>query len=159
MNKINHIWSVLCKESIIGQDDNVISLIGALEELTINVMPAKNLSGLPPQTVNIPINYEIVSFWTKENLNEQAKADIQISVINPEGKETILFNQEIKIPENLKRFRSRFKIAGMTVKKDGIYYFRVAIREEKNKDFQTVGKIPLEIKIVFQKQQQDKKIN
>jgi hypothetical protein len=147
MNKINHIWSVLCKESIIGQDDNVISLIGVLEELTVNLTPIKGAPFPPNQNVNIPINYEIISFWAKENLNEEAKANIQISVINPDDKETILFNQELKIPENLKRFRSRFKISGMTAHKDGIYFFKVAMKEEK--ESKVVSKIPLEVKIIY----------
>jgi len=73
---IKHIWSVLCRESLINKDDNVISLNGVLEQLTVGLKPDRD--GKLPEKVNIPINYEIVSFWIKEvDYTEEAKADIE----------------------------------------------------------------------------------
>lgn len=63
--KIKHIWSVLCKESVINQDDNNVSIHGVLEELSVFLAPARE-TGKLPEKFGIPMNYEIVSMWQKD---------------------------------------------------------------------------------------------
>ena len=47
-----------------------------MEQLTVGLKPDRD--GKLPEKVNIPINYEIVSFWIKEvDYTEEAKADIE----------------------------------------------------------------------------------
>lgn len=149
--KIKHIWSVLCKESIINQDDNLISIHGALEELNVSMTPMNAGSNKVPEKLSVPFNYEIVSFWVKENKEKLAKAQIEYSLVSPEGKE--LFNkiQDMEIPVNTKRFRSRMKITGMPVTREGDYNFRVKIKEEGVGTFRLVAELPLEVKINLQK--------
>lgn len=149
--KIRHIWSVLCKESIINQDDNLISIHGTLEELNVSLTSMNASSNKLPEKLSVPFNYEIVSFWVKENKEKLAKAQIQYSLVSPEGKE--LFNkiQDMEIPVNIKRFRSRMKIMGFPVTREGDYNFRVKIKEEGADAFHLVGDLPLEVKINLQK--------
>ena len=149
--KIKHIWSVLCKESIINQDDNLISIHGTLEELNVSLTSMDASSNKLPEKLSVPFNYEIVSFWVKENKKELAKAQIEYSLVSPEGKE--LFNkiQDMGIPVNIKRFRSRMKITGFPVTREGDYNFRVKIKEEGSDIFRLVSELPLEVKISLQK--------
>src|SRR3989344_6467803 len=129
---IKHIWSVLCRESLINKDDNVISLNGVLEQLTVGLKPDRD--GKLPEKVNIPINYEIVSFWIKEvDYTEEAKADIEIKLLEPGGKKIIGIIKKMIIPKNIKRFRSRMKIAGLTIVKKATIYFRVVKKRKKKK--------------------------
>ena len=97
------------------------------------------------------MNYEIVSLWIKEHKKELARAQIEYSLFSPEGKE--LFNkiQDMEMPLNIKRFRSRMKIKGMPLAKEGDYNFRVAIKEEGVSNFRLVAELPLEVKINLQK--------
>ena len=150
--KVKHIWSVLCKESIINQDDNLISIHGTLEELNVTLTtPINSSSNRLTDKLSLPINYEIVSFWVKENKKELAKAQIEYSLVSPEGKE--LFNkiQDMEIPVNIKRFRSRMKITGFPVTREGDYNFKVKIKEERADAFRLVAELPLEVKINLQK--------
>ena len=151
--KLKHVWSVLCKESTINQDDNVISLYGVLEELNITLTPIKGSGADSPEKVGIPINYEIVSMWIKYNKKEIVKAEIEYTLVSPTGKELLKTIQNAEIPETSKRFRSRMKISGIQVEKEGEYNFRVRIKELGSDIFKTVCELPLEIKIQFSKQQ------
>jgi len=151
--KIKHIWSVLCKESIINQDDNLISIHGALEELNVSMTSMIAGSNKLPEKLSVPFDYELVSFWIKENKKELAKVQIEYSLVSPEDKE--LFNkiQDMEIPVNIKRFRSRMKVKGLPVTKEGDYNFRVKIKEEGSDAFRLVAELPLEVKINLQKPQ------
>lgn len=153
--KLKHIWSVLCKESTINQDDNVISLYGVLEELNITLTPMKGSEASLPEKVGIPIpiNYEIVSMWIKNNKKDIVKAEIEYTLISPTGKELLKTIQNAEIPETSRRFRSRMKISGIQVEKEGDYNFRVRIKEQGSNIFKTVCELPLEIKIQLGKPQ------
>ena len=144
--KIKHIWSILCKESVINQDDNLISLHGALEEINVTLAPVDKSLKLPDK-INVPMNYEVVSFWLKDKNIESAKAEIEYKLIDPENKELVKTIQSIEIPVNMSRLRSRMKIAGMPITKKGGYVLRVSIKEQDDKKFETVSELPLEIKI------------
>lgn len=149
--KIKHIWSVLCKESVINQDDNLISIHGALEEFTINIAPVDPKTTTVPEKLNIPVNYEIVSFWVKENPKETVKIQIEYSLIDPKGKNLFSRVQDLKIPENIKRHRSRMKIMGLPITQSGDYTFAVKKKEEESKKFDLMAELPLEVKLQIEK--------
>lgn len=153
--KLKHVWSVLCKESTINQDDNVISLYGVLEELNITLTPMKgSVAGLPVKA-SIPINYEIVSMWLKNNKKDKVKAEIEYAFVNLDGRELFKTVQTVEIPMASRRFRSRMKISGIQVEREGEYSFRVRIKELGSDIFKTVCELPLEIKIQFGKPQNE----
>jgi|SRR3989344_7002205 len=144
--KIRHIWSVLCKKSSINQDDNLISMDDVLEEINVTFTKNNDVAKYPYK-LNVPMNYEIVSFWFKGKKEELAKAQIEYSLISPDGNE--LFNkiQDIEIPINIRRFRSRMKISGLPVTMSGDYIFRVKLKEDREKSFKLYSELPLEVKI------------
>lgn len=146
--KIKHIWSVLCKESVINQDDNNISIHGVLEELSISLAPAIKREKLP-EKFGIPISYEIVSLWqkSKEVGAVVVNAEIEYILIDSEKKELLKTIQKIEFPTTSKRFRSRVKINGMPVSMEGDYTFRIKMKEEETDTFHLVAELPLEVKI------------
>lgn len=148
--KIRHIWSVLCKESVIDRDDNNISIHGVLEELSIS-LSLVNGTGKLPEKLNIPMNYEIVSLWQKSKEVELAKAEIEYLFIDPENKELLKNTQTIEIPKTSRRFRSRMKIVGMPLSKEGDYKFQIKMKEEGTDTFHLVVELPLEVKINLEK--------
>jgi len=147
---IKHVWSVLCKESVINQDDNNISIHGVLEELTVFLSPIKE-TGKLPEKFSIPMNYEIVSMWERNKEVELAKAEIEYIFVDSENKELLKSTQIIKIPKTSRRNRSRMKIAGMPLTKAGDYTFKVKIKEEGTSAFRLVAELPLEVKINLKK--------
>lgn len=148
--KIKHIWSVLCKESVINQDDNNISIHGVLEELSIFLTPVNQTEELP-EKIGIPMNYEIVSLWQRSKEVESAKAELEYIFVDSENKELLKNIQTIEIPKDSRRFRSRMKISGMPLSKEGDYTFQVKIREEGSDASHLVAELPLEVKINLEK--------
>lgn len=144
--KIKHIWSVLCKESVINQDDNNLSIYGAIEELSVTLTPTDGQSKLP-EKISIPVNYEIVSLWFKDKKDMAANGEIEYILISPEGKELFKTVQNIEMLANIRRFRSRMKISGMPITKEGDYSFKIRIKEAGEKTFHLVSELPLEVKI------------
>lgn len=145
--KIQHIWSVLCKESVINQDDNVISLFGVLEEVNSTVTSIK--PNLPrPEKVTIPFNFELVSYWTKD-LSEEVKMQIKTTIIDPDDKEIANDVKESIFPINMRKLRSRLKVQGLSVTKSGDYSFRISLKINNEKDYKVVSEIPLSVKIQF----------
>lgn len=147
---IKHIWSVLCEKSVINQDDNNISIHGVLEELSVSLTP-ENETGKLPEKFGIPISYEIVSMWQRNKNVESWKAEIKYIFVDSENEELLSSTQIIEIPKTSRRHRSRMKITGMPLSKEGDYTFQVKIKEEGADTFRLVAELPLEIKINFQK--------
>lgn len=143
--KIKHIWSIICRESIINQDDNVISILGVLEELTSNLTPIG--PKLPmPEKINIPFNFEIVNYWTKDS-SEAVKIQIKTAVIDPEGTELSSIINESVFPAGVKKLRSRLKAQGLSVTKSGGYHFRISVKTDGEKDYKLAAELPLSINI------------
>lgn len=149
---IKHIWSVLCKESVINKDDNNISIHGVLEQLSVFLSLIKE-TGKLPEKFGIPMNYEIVSMWQRSKNVESAKADIEYVFMDSENKKLLKSTQVLEIPKTSRQFRSRMKITGIPLTKEGDYTFKVKIKEEGSDVFRLVAELPLEVKINLQKPQ------
>lgn len=145
--KIKHIWSILCRESIINNDDNVISLLGVLEELssTLTLTPI-GLKPPRPEKINIPFNFEIVNYWIKES-PEEIKMQIKTATIDPDEKELNSIVNESIFPKGVKKLRSRLKVQGLAVTKNGEYTFRISVKTDTDKDYKLVAELPLSVKI------------
>lgn len=148
--KIRHVWSVLCKESVIDRDDNNISIHSVIEELSISLAPANGIGKLPDK-LNVPMNYEIVSLWQKGKEVELGRTEIEYLFIDPENKELLRNTQTIEIPKTSKRHRSRMKIMGMPLSKEGDYKFQIKMKEKGIDTFHLVAELPLEVKINLEK--------
>lgn len=148
--KIKHIWSVLCKESVIDQVDNNVSIHGVLEQLSIVLTPINN-SGKLPEKLGIPMNYEIVSLWQRSKEIESIKGDIEYILLDPDNKELLKNTQRMEIPKTSRRFRSRMKISGLPLSKEGDYTFQITMKEEGTDAFYLVVELPLEVKINLEK--------
>lgn len=152
--KAQHVWSVLCQDSTLNQDDNIISLNKVLEELSISLAPAPESKGNHlPNKINLPLNYEIVSMWFKDKKEEVVTGEVEYILVSPKGEELLKTIQNIQIPANIRRFRSRMKISGMPLTQAGDYSFQVKIKEEGEKNFRSVAILPLEVKISLEKPQ------
>lgn len=143
---IKHIWSILCRRSVIDSETNNISLYDSLEELSVGIKVKQQNAPLP-QAINIPIDYEVVSFWMKENIEIHIQADTEIEIVLPNGSTGKSFPQKIDMPEKMQRIRARYRIKGFGVTMPGTYWFKIKIKEGGEKLFRTVSEIPLEVKI------------
>jgi hypothetical protein len=140
---INHVWSVLCRKSIIDNETNNISLIDVLEQIQVNTVTQQKT--LKP--VRVPLEYEIVSLWSKDKSPKKASADIQVSLINSDGQIIKEFSHQLEIPLKTKRMRSRTRIAGIELSKSGKYQFAVKVKQQGQKNFKTIALLPIDVTI------------
>ncbi len=136
---IKHIWTVLCKKSVIDQETNNLSLYEILEKITVEIKAERS-----PE-IQIPLEFEIISMWTKISKRDYV-GKFRINMMSPEGKklgESI--ENEISIPANIPRLRTRLKIKGITLIGSGNYYFDIySIQGEKT---EKVASVPLEVEL------------
>jgi hypothetical protein len=140
---MNHIWSVLCKKSIIDIDTNNITLNEILEEVSFGV-PLETALKFP---ANFNFEYELVSFWTSSIFKGGEKFYTEIELISPDKKVINKFEQEMAFPEGKTKLRTRIKANIITATKEGEYIFKVKAKAKKFEKFKVFAEIPLTIAI------------
>ena len=143
--KIKHIWTVLCRESVIDKESNNISLINVLEQISISTrtpseqQPTGQARGGP-----IPISFEIVSLWIRAEEAQPALGHCRVTILSPSGP----LEEAHHIPVDLRKYqrmRTRQRLGGLPVSEAGQYLFRVEYRDDGETDWREVGAIPVSI--------------
>ena len=142
---IKHIWSILCRKSIVDNETNNISINDVFEQLSVDLKVKKDdVDKL--KLINIPIEFEVVSMWVK-NDKTNLKGNLNVEILNPKGAVVKNFEQPLEMPETMKRLRSRLRIMGLVVEQPGDYIFKISFKEEGQKLYKAVAEIPLEINL------------
>lgn len=139
---INHIWSVLCRKSVIDGETNNLSIFDVLEQVSIDAKVKKG-AGSKDVKINVPIEYEVVSFWSKSHNAKASTSAIKLEIINPDGKVEKTFEQPLEIPEDKKRLRSRIRIKGFVAEDSGVYIFKISYKD--NKEYVEAANLPFEV--------------
>ena len=134
---IEHVWSVLCSHSVIDRESNNISLFEVIEKI----------SGIAPVNAEgvVPIQLELVSLWSRENLEEPESGEARIIFLAPDGTE---IGSPIPYAVDMSEYartRHRSRINGIPIRGSGKYTFQTEIR--KNDDSEPVSRVSLEIAI------------
>ena len=140
---IKHIWSVLCRETVIDNQTNNISLFSVFERIAVDIK-TKSAQKTKHKT-NLPIKYELVNLWFKSKENHEGKATTRLELLDPTGKLITSIEKKLIIPAKIRRMRERFQIEGLPIVTSGIYIFKVKIKETGLNKFKTVAAIPLEV--------------
>jgi len=136
---INHIWSVLCLHSIINESTRNVSLIEAIEQITITE------PSLPKgEEGRLPISFDLVSLWSRESNSQASRGLIRLSFLSPDNVEIKSFDYHVDLSKNL-RMHTTTRIYGLSFRGPGIYHFRVQLREENETEWRDVASIPLQI--------------
>lgn len=135
---ISHVWSVLCSGSSIDQDTNNLSLFDTIE--MIGVSPEAEFP------VVFPLPFQLVSLWSRTELNTPAKGYSQLKVVNPSGKLGHVSQGEVDMTE-FRRLRQRISIQGFEITELGKYLFVVEFRYEDG-EYEAVAQVPLEVSVV-----------
>lgn len=140
---IKHIWSIICKESITNQDDNLISLIGVLEKLNSVITPIKG-KYKKGDKLAIPFNFELINFWTKDE-GKELNLNIKVEIVDPNSKVIATSTNSSPFPTKINRLRTRMKIQGLPVTENGRYNFRVSYSVGEKTKFVVVAELPLDV--------------
>jgi len=122
-------------------------LIDVFEQLLVGISPFDSSDTSVSEGISIPVQYELVNFWSKTNEVVEEKGSIRIVLLDPKGKEIKRMDKDLIIPQTNRRMREINKIQGISLKGNGIYNFVVSIKQEDSDLYITVAEIPLEVKI------------
>jgi hypothetical protein len=143
-----HLWSIVAQRAIVDQQNNTVSLLDVVEELTFTV---NGKQVRPPEgtAMLMPFHHEIVSQWTKEEGEEQNFV-LQVDFVDPSGKQLGNIKSSNSFPPNFKRTRTIIKVDQIPVTTDGKYYFKISIDDPTESNKKLITQIPIEIKIAFE---------
>src|SRR5438552_6089782 len=136
-----HIWSVLCKQGLINKFTNGMSLIDAIEEITIETGEP------PPQEWRlVPIQAVLVSFFERSNPAIPEQARVKIEIVAPSGDvHSKPLITEIGLKDSV-RSRTFVHMEGLPIHGFGAHRFIVSISQDGENDWMRVAELPLEYK-------------
>jgi hypothetical protein len=79
---IDHVWTVVCSRSATDRESNNLSLFDVLEQINL-LGPLPD----PGARVALPLQYEVISLWTRANPDDAEESTSRIRLMSPNGTE------------------------------------------------------------------------
>ena len=131
---INHVWSVVCGQSITDRELNNISLINVIEQL--------NVAGTPPPGTQVQVALEVVTLWIRSDPDTPVQGRERVTIVSPSGAALHTTENEIDLSRH-ERVRQRTKIKGLPVEMTGRVIFRIELRVQEV--WRQVAAIPVRV--------------
>ena len=149
---IHHIWSVLCRTSIVNAQTNSITLSDVMEFIAINAVvdPATDLE--KTDTFSFPIDYEVTALLARDDASHAEAAELLIKQNDPKHKLLMETTQAFTMPIGMSRIRLRLQIHGVTVSTTGKYNFEIGLKQPGQAHAALVASVPLEVQLNLQEQ-------
>ena len=141
---MKNIWSLLCTRALIDQRTNGLSLIDAIDELTVTFNNAEEMSAA---TKNIPVAFEFVSLWHDEAKETERKLPYTIVIKSPQGEIVGEFKNEARFEAGKTRLRTLTSISGLKLTVEGKYLFQVS-QADGGKE-QIVAEVPVDVRFLI----------
>lgn len=143
---MKHIWSIVCQQSVIDAENNLLSLFNCVEEMNLTVDRDKISE---PEKIVIPAEFQLVSFWSVKDSSKDNELTVKGELVDPNNKILNTFNNTFIVKSGVTRFRNRTNIQGLPITTEGRYYVKVWQKDLKEK-FTLVAELPIDIKINYQ---------
>ncbi len=140
---MKHIWTVICQNSSIDKETNLLSMFDCIEELSLEINKIKSSKS----NLSIPIKFDIVSFWIIENPEKENTLEIAIEILDPNKKLLHRLENKFDVKKGALRFRNRIHMQGLPITEAGRYIIK--IMQKNKKDLKTVTELPLDVKISY----------
>jgi len=139
--------TTVCSSSAVDNETNLLSIFNILEEVNINLNSINNqpIDLAQKKAINFP--FEIISVWGRLNEVNDINAEIKIILHDPDGIVMQELPYKLEIKSAHQRMRIRIKANGLTITKQGNYYFSIFIKEKDS--FEEVAKVPLVVKMAL----------
>ncbi|HKV11895.1 MAG TPA: hypothetical protein VJ725_27365 [Thermoanaerobaculia bacterium] len=135
-----NIWSVLCYKASLDQDNNQVSLLDILEELTL--VPGQEISSR--ERIGLGHHMEFVTLWRRTAVEKPETARMKLEILSPGNKNLGTAELEINL-ETVRRYRGIIKLDMLPFDGFGVYQFRLSKKDEGLVDWEEVARVPLEV--------------
>jgi hypothetical protein len=140
---VEHIWSVLCRLSIVDQQRNNVSLIEIMERLLFR---GEEVEIPEDQVAGLPYPVELVSLWSRSDPDTPEVSRARVLVYSPEGQSLNTEGHEYSVDlTQYQRFRAMGRFDVLPFVGNGFYRFVVQKFDEDSHSWVDVASIPLEI--------------
>lgn len=136
---VEHIWSILCRRSVIDRETNVISLFDVVEQLEAIIESVQPTAG-----VLISEQLDFVTLWQRVPQDQPARARSRLTLLRPSGEPVRSEEMELDLSAHT-RLRSINRIHGLGITGAGTYVFRVELRNEGESNWSQITNIPLQL--------------
>lgn len=135
-----NIWSVLCYKASLDQDNNQVSLLDVLEELTL--VPGQKIPA--GEKIGLGHHMEFVTLWRRTAADKPETARMKLDILSPGNKNLGTAELEISL-ETARRYRGIIKLDTLPFDGFGIYQFRLSKKDEEAVGWEEVASVPLEV--------------
>ncbi len=144
---MNYNWSIICKKSVVEAETNIISLFEIMEKITVGQHVASTKSVIVPEQFVMPLDFELVTYFSGISKNI-FKPFLKIELFNQQGEKMGETEHELKVNSKDKVLRSRIIFNTIKIKGDGMYTFKVNLKENEKESYNEIASIPLEVEIL-----------
>lgn len=137
---IRHINTILCEHAVVDCETNNVTIQNIIEMIEV--------SGEPITNGFLHLNFEIVSFWEREDLDIPVQGKMRLSFETPIGEIPGIFDGDIDLLED-KTTRTKFKFESMPVEEPGRHYFHIDLHESQSDTWKRVASIPVMITFIL----------
>lgn len=139
------IWAILCKNTIIDQRSNNISLIEVIDEISLPAPAPESVTETSGQPA-VGFDASLVILWARSDPDMPEKAQVRNSVVTPKGFQTQSTENEIDLTDAL-RVRSIGQIARFPLlSQDGEHTLKIEMKAADT-DWQEAFELPLWVNI------------
>lgn len=143
VEKIEHVWSLICSYSVTDSDSNNMSVFNLIETLHV---PLDKLNKKEGEAFSVPFNFQLVTRLRKKETDEEVSLTLKASIIDPSG--NLMgeeFENQFEFPKQLKNIRIRTLFESLPVKDEGLYYIKIKIKGADEEEYVDIARVPLEI--------------
>lgn len=134
---VDHVWSVLCSRAVIDKETNNVSIQNILERVTVGAEPEPGLA--------LPIEHEIITFWTRGDLESPERATMRIKYVTPSGHEFAVHQQDIDLTKHA-NYRTRVRSLTLRYVETGRHFFNIELKPESVEEWRRVASIPIDMR-------------
>ncbi|MDD5721080.1 MAG: hypothetical protein PHT16_01360 [Candidatus Pacebacteria bacterium] len=146
-NSLNHVWSIICSNSLLDKDTNNLSFFNAIEKFTFKIQESEleKIKKDNKEDIIFQIPFQVVSRFARQDTGKVETLDYKVMLISPEGKIISTSNQKLAIEKNIKNFRVRTNFQSLPVSKSGDYLIAIEFKDLIENRFNRVAELPIEV--------------
>lgn len=132
------IQMVVCREAVVDQATNIVSLHGLIEEAQV---PPEAFTKAKQQQVMAGVQMAVYALlsWEWPVAEDRAPLSLDLHLCNPAGTVITLGSIRIEPAPSVNRFRTIFNLQGFPLDGEGIYTFELLSREK------ILGRVPFRV--------------
>lgn len=136
---IKHYFSLICGHAVVDERTKFLSIFDIIEQVNVNAEP--------DESIRIPMRFDLVSVWAKNDENSLKSGRSRVSLCNSKGSSNNVCEVDIELNDS-SFFRSVISFSGIELAGPGLYKFLIEFKQNDS-DWEEVSEIPFVVSYNF----------